>query len=106
MQTTNGTHLTRWGFKLLADALAGRELKFVNVKLGDSVRDGETVYPSREEAYEFDDLINAREFLPEGEAPFVSIDRIGGGQVSISFMIRNAYIKEALEEKVEEAVAM
>lgn len=94
MQTTNGTHLTRWGFKLLADALAGRELKFVNVKLGDSVRDGETVYPSREEAYEFDDLINAREFLPEGEAPFVSIDRIGGGQVSISFMIRNAYIKE------------
>lgn len=94
MTTTDGTHLTRWGFKLLADALAGRELRFVNVKLGDSVRDGEIVYPTREEAYEFDDLINAREFLPEGEAPFVSIDRIGGGMVSVSFMIRNANIEQ------------
>ena len=79
---------------MLADALAGLELRFTNVKLGDSTRDGAIVYPTREEAYEFDDLINAREFLPEGEAPFVSIDRIGGGMVSVSFMIRNANIAQ------------
>lgn len=79
---------------MLADALAGLELRFTNVKLGDSTRDGAIVYPTREEAYEFDDLINAREFLPEGEAPFVSIDRIGGGMVSVSFMIRNANIQQ------------
>lgn len=92
--STNGVHLTRWGFKLLADALAGRELRFVNVKLGDSTQNGTIIYPTQEEAYEFDDLINPREFLDPDAAPFINISRVGGGMVSITFAIRNAHIPE------------
>ena len=92
--TQDGTHLTRWGFELLAKALAGKELHFTRAKLGDSMRDGEMIQPTREEQYEFDDLINPREFLNPDEAPFISIDRIGGGMVSVQFAVRSANIPE------------
>jgi hypothetical protein len=85
-----GTHLTRHGFELLAKALAGKELHYTRIKLGDSMNGSDLVEPTLEEQYEFNDLIHHRDF----DVPMVGIDRPGGGMVSVSFRVNNANIPE------------
>lgn len=89
-KSKGGTHLTRHGFELLAKALAGKELHYTRIKLGDSMNGSDLVEPTLEEQYEFNDLIHHRDF----DVPMVGIDRPGGGMVSVSFRVNNANIPE------------
>lgn len=80
-----GTHLTRRGFDVLAKALAGSELRYTRIKLGDSMRNGVLVEPTRDEEYEFNDLINSKDF----DLPLVDCAFTGGGTCTIKCRVSN-----------------
>lgn len=82
----DGTHLTRGGFELLGKALAGKPLKYTRVQFGDSINgDGEFVKPTREEQYEFTELIGGKDF----ELPIADCRFGGGGTAIVSFKVAN-----------------
>lgn len=78
-------NLTRRGFEHLAKAIAGKQLTFTKVRLGDSISDGEIIAPTAEEQLEFSALINEKDL----ELSLTECRNIGGGVVAISFLIDN-----------------
>ena len=85
-----GTHLTRKGFELLAKALAGSELRYTKIKLGDSMRNGRLVEPTRAEQYEFTDLISPKDF----DLPLIDCAFTGGGTCTIKCRVSNKTLAE------------
>jgi len=47
-----GTRLTRKGFELMGKAIAGKELHYTRVSIGDATVNGQMILPTEEEAYE------------------------------------------------------
>lgn len=84
-----GTKITRRGFDLLGKAIAGKELHFTRVRIGDAVVDGQMVLPTEEEAYEMNALINPRMDITMTDCQFT-----GGGTVAVKCQVRNAEVKE------------
>lgn len=84
-----GTKITRRGFDLLGKAIAGKELHFTRVRIGDAVVNGEMVLPSDEEAYEMNALINPRMDITMTDCQFT-----GGGTCAVKCQVRNAEVKE------------
>lgn len=87
--TKDGFIVTRAGLNVLAKAIAGKQLKFVRVALGDSETDGEIVPVTDEEAFEQTGLINWKKDLPMVGQPTVN-----GGVANIKFLIQNADVTE------------
>lgn len=90
-----GTHLTRRGFDVLAKALAGSELRYTRIKLGDSMRDGVLVEPTRDEEYEFNDLINSKDF----DLPLIDCAFTGGGTATIKCRVSNKELAEGFHNR-------
>lgn len=88
--TLEGTHLTRAGFTLLAKALAGKQLKYTKIQIGDSMRNGKLVEPTREQQYEFTSLIGPKDF----ELPLIDCSFTGGGTVTVKFRLSNKELTE------------
>ena len=84
-----GTRLTRNGFAVMGKAIAGKELHYTRVVLGDATVNGQMRMPSEEEAYEFDDLINPRMSVPMSDVQFT-----GGGTVMVKCQVKNADVPE------------
>lgn len=80
-----GTKITRRGFDLLAKAVAGQELQFTRIKLGDA--NGKST--TDDEEYEFNDLIN-----PKFEAAISQVQFRGGGIVSVVARVQNARVTD------------
>ena len=87
--TKDGFIVTRAGLNVLAKAIAGKQLKFVRVALGDSETNGEIVPVTDEEAFEQTGLINWKKDLPMRGQPTVN-----GGVANIKFLIQNADVTE------------
>ena len=83
-------NLTRRGFEILARAIAGQQLTFTKVEFGDSKVDGEIIFPTDTEAFDFTELIHKRDL----ELPLVECTPSGGGEVVLTFMIDNAELSE------------
>ena len=77
--TLESTHLTRAGFLLLAKALAGKQLTYTKIAIGDSERSGNVVYPSRAQQYEYTALIN-----PKMNLPLIDVAFTGGGTTMLN----------------------
>ena len=86
----SGLHITRAGRDVLAKAVAGKELRFVRVALGDSERDGEIILPTDAELVEFTDLIHQREI----DLPMAGVSFTGGGTATVKFQVRNVNLAE------------
>lgn len=84
-----GTRLTRRGFELMGKAIAGKELHYTRVALGDATVNGQMILPSEDDAYEFNDLINPRMNVPMSE-----IRHNGGGTVIVKTQLKNADVTE------------
>lgn len=84
-----GTKITRRGFDLLGKAIAGKELHFTRVRIGDAVVDGEMVLPSDEEAYEMNALLNPRMDIAMTDVQFT-----GGGTCAVKCQVRNQDVTE------------
>lgn len=80
-----GTQLTRTGFDLLAKAVAGQELVFTKVQLGDA--NGQTV--TDEEQLEMNALIH-----PCFEAAITQVQFTGGGTVAVKCQVQNAQVED------------
>lgn len=80
-----GTQLTRTGFDLLAKAVAGQELVFTKVQLGDA--NGQTV--TDEEQFEMNALIH-----PCFEAAITQVQFTGGGTVAVKCQVQNAHVED------------
>lgn len=84
--TLETTHLTRAGFLLLAKALAGKQLQYTKAVIGDSERsNGNVVYPTRAQQYEYTALLNPKMVLP-----LIDIAFTGGGTATIKARLSNA----------------
>ena len=86
----DGSHLTKDGFELLAKAIAGKQLVYSKILFGDSMRDGQLVETTREEEYNFTNLINAKNF----ELPLIDCRFTGGGTACIKCRVQNASLTE------------
>ena len=84
-RSKEGMSMTRRGFDLLAKAIAGKELRFTRVCLGDA--NGLTV--DEETAYEMTSLINSR-----FEAGITEVKFTGGGTASVQCKVENAEVEE------------
>ena len=84
-----GTRLTRRGFELMAKAIAGKQLRYTRVALGDATINSQMILPSEEDAYEFSDLIHARMNVPMSDVQFT-----GGGTVQVKCRLQNADVTE------------
>ncbi|MBR1645199.1 MAG: hypothetical protein IJ774_05350 [Selenomonadaceae bacterium] len=80
-----GTKLTRNGFELLGKAVAGKELQFTRVKLGDA----NGVVVDDDEQFEMNDLIN-----PRFEAAITQVQHTGGGCMAVKCQVTNARVEE------------
>ena len=80
-----GTRLTANGYELLGKAIAGKELRFTRVMLGDA--NGLT--PTDEEQYNMNNLIN-----PRFEAAITQVQHTGGGTMAVRCQVRNAEVEE------------
>ena len=80
-----GTKLTANGYELLGKAMAGKELRFTRVMLGDA--NGET--PDEETQYNMNALIN-----PRFEAAITQVQHTGGGTMAVRCQVRNAEVEE------------
>lgn len=80
-----GTKLTRNGFELLGKAVAGKELQFTRVKLGDA--SGITVDDDAQ--FEMNDLIN-----PCFEAAITQVQHTGGGCMAVRCQVTNARVEQ------------
>ena len=80
-----GTKLTRNGFELLGKAVAGKELQFTRVKLGDA--SGITV--DDDEQFEMNDLIN-----PCFEAAITQVQHTGGGCMAVRCQVTNTRVEQ------------
>ena len=80
-----GTKLTRNGFELLGKAVAGKELQFTRVKLGDA--NGVTV--DDETQFDMNDLIN-----PRFEAAITQVQHTGGGTMAVKCQVTNARVED------------
>ena len=87
--TTDGTHLTKAGFLLLAKALAGKTLTYTKISLGNSERSGNVVYPTRAQQFEFTSLIN-----PKMTLPLIDVAFTGGGCATVKGKLSNATLAE------------
>jgi len=81
-----GTQLTRAGFELMGKAVAGKELRFTRVKLGDA----NGVTPDDDAQFEMNDLIN-----PLFEAPITEVKHTGGGTCSVVARVQNATLEDS-----------
>lgn len=81
-----GTQLTRNGFELMGKAVAGQELRFTRVKLGDA--NGQ--FPDDDAQFEMSDLIH-----PCFEAPITEVRHTGGGTCSVTARLQNATLEES-----------
>ena len=81
-----GTNLTRNGFELMGKAVAGAELRFTRVKLGDA----NGVTPDDDAQFEMNDLIH-----PLFEAPITEVKHTGGGTCSVVARVQNATLEES-----------
>lgn len=84
-----GTKLTRNGFTLLGKAVAGKELKFTRVMLGNA---GDNINPQivdDETAFEMNALIN-----PCFEAPITDVRHTGGGTMAVKCQVRNVNLED------------
>lgn len=81
-----GTKLTRAGFELMAKAVAGQELRFTRVKLGDA----NGIFPDDDAQFEMTDLIH-----PLFEAPITEVKHTGGGTCSVVARVQNATLEES-----------
>lgn len=81
-----GTQLTRNGFELMGKAVAGKELRFTRVKLGDA--NGQ--FPDDDAQFEMNDLIH-----PCFEAPITEVRHTGGGTCSVTARLQNATLEES-----------
>lgn len=79
-----GTRLTRRGFDLLGKALAGKQLHFTRVALGDA----NGLMPTEEEQYEMTDMIN-----PRFEANISDMRFTGGGTATVTCLVQNANVQ-------------
>lgn len=86
----SGLHITRAGRDVLAKAIAGKELRFVRVALGDSERNGEIILPTDAELVEFTDLIHQCEI----DLPMAGVSFTGGGTATVKFQVRNVNLAE------------
>lgn len=80
-----GTKLTANGFELLGKAVAGKELRFTRVKLGDA--NGQSV--DDETAFKMNDLLN-----PRFEAAISQVTHTGGGTIAVKAQVQNAHVEE------------
>ena len=85
--TLETTHLTRAGFLLLAKALAGKQLQYTKAVIGDSERNGNVVYPTRAQQYEYTALLN-----PKMTLPLIDVAFTGGGTATIKARLSNASV--------------
>lgn len=87
-QTKTGMRLTAKGLDLIAKAVAGSQLQFTKVLLGDSIRNGQIVTPTDEEIVNFTGLINARwKKLPLADVRFA-----GNGVCLVKCQLNNASV--------------
>ena len=84
-----GTRLTRQGFALMGKAIAGKELHYTRVALGDATVNGQMILPSEDEAYEFNNLLNPRMNVPMSDVQFT-----GGGTVMVKCQLKNVDVTE------------
>ncbi len=84
-----GTRLTRSGFALMGKAIAGKELHYTRVVLGDATVNGQMILPTEDEAYEYTDLLNPRMSVPMSDVQFT-----GGGTVMVKCQLKNADVTE------------
>lgn len=80
-----GSLMTRKGFDILAKGIAGKQLKYTRVVVGDSMRNGQLVELTDEEIVELEGLINPRE-----EIPIVDCKFAGNGTMVVQSMLQNA----------------
>ncbi|MBR4641566.1 MAG: hypothetical protein IKO74_02450 [Selenomonadaceae bacterium] len=80
-----GTRLTANGYELLGKAIAGKELRFTRIMVGDA--NGLT--PTEEEQYEMNALIH-----PQFEAAITQVQHTGGGTMAVRCQVRNAEVTE------------
>ena len=85
-----GSHVTKRGFDLMAKAVAGKELKYTRMALGDSTVNGQMVSVTAEEGVLLNALINERMSLPIADVRFS-----GGGTYTVKAVIQNAKIEGA-----------
>lgn len=79
-----GSIMTRRGLDVLAKGIAGQQIKFTRVGLGDSMRGTELIEPTDEQVLEFDDLIHWREDIPMVDCRFA-----GNGTMIVQAMLQN-----------------
>ncbi|MBR1805852.1 MAG: hypothetical protein IJ774_05610 [Selenomonadaceae bacterium] len=84
-----GTRLTRAGFALMGKAIAGKQLHYTRVCLGDATLNGQMILPTEDEAYEYNNLINPRMNVPMSDVQFT-----GGGTVMVKCQVKNADVAE------------
>lgn len=87
--TVGGFVVTRAGLNVLAKAIAGKQLLFTRVALGDCERQGREVEVTDDEAFELNALVNHKKDLPITGEPTVS-----GGVAYIEFVVQNAEVAE------------
>lgn len=88
-ENSGGYIVTRAGLNVLAKAIAGKQLLFTRVSLGDCERNGQEVEVTDDEAYELNALIHKKKDLPITGEPTVS-----GGIAYIKFTVQNAEVSE------------
>ena len=80
-----GTKLTRRGFDLLGKAVAGKELRFTRVALGDA--NGET--PDDDAQFEMNTLIHECY-----TADITNVQHTGGGTCAVKAQVKNAHVED------------
>ena len=80
-----GTRLTANGYELLGKAIAGKELRFTRIMLGDA--NGET--PDEETQYNMNALIH-----PQFEAAITQVQHTGGGTMAVRCRVTNVEVED------------
>lgn len=80
-----GLHMTKNGFDVLAKAVAGKQLTYTKVVIGDSIKNGQIVNPTDEEIYNLTNLIHAQSLV----VPIADVSFSGGGTATVKCLIQN-----------------
>ncbi|MBQ6298285.1 MAG: phage tail protein [Selenomonadaceae bacterium] len=85
-----GLRTTANGFNLLAKAVAGKQLTYTKVVLGDSIRNGNIVQPTDEEIYNMTALIHASSLV----VPIADVSFNGNGTATVKCVVQNQNLSQ------------
>lgn len=80
-----GLRMTKNGFDVLAKAVAGKQLTYTKVVVGDSIRNGNIVNPTDTEIYNMTALIHAQSLV----VPIADVSFSGGGTATVRCIVQN-----------------